>query len=232
MSGHAAHFSGRRVVHLAAETRAIGAPLRRGNAVDCQTVKQGKISRVPHLQRSIHVGFAKGIQGLARNLLHEMTQENEINVGINEPGVGRMRGLLIAGQFQGLVGTAPSAATQTGAQSRSVRQNLPHRNGLLAVGGEGREVMGQGLLWVDAPALNQPGHRWRRGQHLGQRGSIINRVQAGRLQRWIHRAVPIGPGIHHPVALQPEDSARATIRGDGLHDGPVDGRELLTAKNR
>ena len=147
-------------MHLATETRAVGAPFRRCNTVDCQTVKQGTISRVPHLQRSIHVGFAKGVQGLARDLLHELAQENEINVGIDEPGVRWVRWLLVAGQFQSLVGTAPSAATQTGAQSRGVRQNLSYRDGLLAVGGEGREIMRQGVL-VGLSAFGVGTFPWR-----------------------------------------------------------------------
>ena len=105
-------------------------------------------------------------------------------------------------------------------------QQLTHRNVLLPILCEFREIMRHRIVGLDLPFSNQLHHACSRGNHLGQRRHVENRVQRHFLASWFERAISERLSVDHPpVVPHHHHGARNIAPLNGVLDDGIDHSE-------
>ena len=109
-----------------------------------------------------------------------------------------------------------------------MRQQVPDGNAILPValeaGDVGRDAIGKPQLSV----FNQLHHRGRRGDDLGERGEIEDRVERHRLDRRPKGTVPHRLAVHHAIADSRDDHRAGKLAiGNRLRHQRLDQRQAV-----
>ena len=124
--GHAAHVTRGRVVHHAAQRRAVlSACARWARCAAAPSVGRRQEHRLLHAQRQEHVLPRVIGEQLAAEPVHDLAQQDEIDVAINEAHAGRTGRLGGAGQADAGVVAGPGRFERhVGLQAREMREQV------------------------------------------------------------------------------------------------------------
>ena len=220
--GHAAHHSRRRVVHNPAQRHAV-LVLRRRNARAPALRRQEP--RLTHAQRPEDLLLGEFIERLAAHHAHDLAQQNEIDVAVNEM-FARRRARLVGQRhsYAGLVPIPGRFQVEVRAQSREVRHQIAYRDAALAAL-EFRQVLGHAVAQPHLALLEQLHDRRRRGDHFRQRGRVEDRILAHRLAPRFHCPLAVRFSIQHsPWLPHQHHRARRLACRDRLFDGRIESR--------
>jgi hypothetical protein len=109
-------------------------------------------------------------------------------------------------------------------------EELADGDRVFAVGGERGQVSGDGRVKFEASALDQLHDGSGGGDHLGEGGGVVNRVEGERLGVGHYCAPAVGAGVGLAGALDPKDAAGNLIGRDGVGHRGIHGREFLGQK--
>ena len=244
VAGDAAHTASRWIVHDAAQerNRRVACPERsRGVAGPRQWAaplgrrdarlqrRRRQEHRVVHRQRIEDVRLRVAIEALAADAAHDVAEQEEIDVAVDEPLARLRRGRQIARAANRLVGAAEfDFERQIGRQSRRMRQQMEYGDRLLAVRAELGDELRDGIAQTNAPLLHELHHARRRRHDFGQRGEIEDRVVGDRLGRRRDRATTERALVENAVAASDEhDGTRQFVARNRGVDERRDRRERL-----
>jgi hypothetical protein len=114
---------------------------------------------------------------------HDVTEEEEVDVAVDEALAGRRGRDFLDRQIDGGVVALPRVKIDVRPQSRNVRQEMANRDAALAIPIESRHQRRHWIVEPEPARFDQLHYRGRRGHHLGQRREIEDRIDGHRLDR-------------------------------------------------
>ena len=229
--GDAAHAARRRVVNHATERRLfriVAGPRRHRGAPlggrDSRPPRGRRIEAgVVHAERLEDFTHEKLVERRAARAMHDLAQQEEVDVAVDEALAGRGGRHFLAGQLDGGVVPLPRIGkVHVGPEAADVRQQVADRDAALAVALEARHVPRHRIVQPDATLFHQPHHGGRRRDHLGQRREVEDRIGGHRLGRGDDGALAVGLLEQDDVApANQHDRARHLPGLDGLEDERV-----------
>ena len=172
-----------------------------------------------------------GVEGQTAGDPHELTEYDEVDVAVEKRAAGHADEFLRASTLDGGGVTGPSRRSRkAGAQAGVVGEKLADGDRIFAVGGERGQVSGDGRVKFEAAALDQLHDGSGGGDHLGERGGVVDRIGGERLGGGHYRALAVGAGVGLAGAFDPEDAAGNLIGRDGVGHRGIHGREFLGQK--
>ena len=151
------------VVHAAADhaARRRGLVLRRGDPVELG--RRRVVAGVAHPQRPGDAVVDHLVQRLAGDELDQLAGRDHVQVGVEVRAARRVDQLGVVHGLDPRLGRRLAAPQrQPGREARGVGEQLAHGHGLLAVGGERRDVRRDGAVQVDpCPPRPAARGRWR-----------------------------------------------------------------------
>ena len=172
------------------------------------------------------------LQRLARDAPHDLAQDDEVDVAVDEARAGGRQRLQRDDGVERALVVRPAARRDAGRQGGIVGHELADGDVALAVGGEGRPVGGGRPVEIDLAALDELLDGHRRRHHLGERGGVVDRVERGRLDVGHHRALAVGLAQHDAVTDAQHDHAAYQVAGrDLLVDDGADRLRRLAGRH-
>ena len=167
---------------------------------------------VSHLQRREDVFVGEGVHRHPADPLDQLPEGDEPHVGVTEPGARRGFEFQTGDAFECLrlaVGVVGQGVV--GDQSGGVEQELLDGHRLLAPDGERRPVFCHRVARFQLPLLDQEHDRGRRGDRLGQRRQVEDRVRG----HWCLL------GLHRPLAVRLAENNRVVADDQHHRTGTV-----------
>ena len=220
VAGNAAHIARGGVMHHAAQRRLVFGQLLGGRDARHQRGRRLE-HRVLHTERLEDV-LARVIRDhLAAQAVHELAQQDEIDVAVDEPRARGSGGRIGVGQLDAVLVAGPrNLERHVRLQAREVRHQVA--DGDVAVAAlELRNVLGDLVVQPELALFEQLHQRRRGGHDLGERGAVEDRIDGHRFELRNDRPVAVGLAVNH-LSVVPDDQDRA--RQPSLLDGVVYGR--------
>ena len=225
MSRHSTHAPRRWIMHHAAKHRVIVIVFR-GSSLRFPT-RWRTIPRVHHPQRHKNTLCRIFVQRHAGNPLHERSQRDEVDVGIQKARARRIGGLFDERHAVSRLLPFPAVfEIKIFPQPRIVDEKLAHRDVFLSVHGKLRKILPDGIVQLDLALLKKPHHAGCRRNHFRQRRQIENRFRRHRLAAGLYRAGAVGFAVDH-LSVMPHQqySARNLTFANRTLNNRIDNRE-------
>ncbi len=231
VTGDAAHAACRRVVHDSAQQRRLGRVARRARhpfaslgRCNSRELRRRRVEPgLCHTQRLEDFAPRVLVERLTAHARNDMPEEEEVDVAVDETLTGRRRRHFVHREGERRVVALPWIEIDVRPQSGNVRQQMPDRDGALAVALEARHEAGHGIVEPNPSLLYQPHHRRRRRNDFGQRRQVEDRVQRHPFRRGIDGAIAVCLFVQHLVAAADEhDCAGRLSCGDRFLDEAID----------
>ena len=199
MPGHAAQGIGPWVVHLT--DHPVTLTLLGGGTSPLEPLGRA-VGGVVHAQRSEDLLGRKAVQRPPVHHPDQLAEHDVAHVGVVELGARLVNQGQVPDALPGLLRAVGVVGHRVvGDQSPAVQQQLLDGHGLLAIGGEGRDVAADRIREVDLPAFDQQHNAGRTADDLAAAGHVEDRVGGHRRCRGLDRPVAVGLAVQGLVAL-------------------------------
>lgn len=197
MPCHAAHVPCGGIMDRAAQERALDD--FRGS--DPRAPFRGRVEGgFRHPQRQEHLFAGELVQRSSRHHAHDLAQQDEVDVGVDEPLSGLGHGLVHErfGDAR-LIARPLRFKVEIGPHSGEMREQLPDGDVALAAL-EAWQILGDAVVQPHFALLEELHQRSRSGHHLGERSRVEDRVRGHRLAGGHKRAVAVRLEMQHGSA--------------------------------
>ena len=219
VTGHTAHAARRGIVNDPAQ-HAVGRLLRGRDARELAGWRE--IAGVPHPQRRVDLGGDEFVKLALADALHDLAQQDEVDVAVTNDDAGRVGRLLHAGQREASLVAAPRRrGRQARPKAGRVREQMAHGNAGGAFTLELRDVRPHGVGQLDLSAFDEQQHRGRGGDDFGERGGVEDGVFVHRFDCWDERSFAEGLVVAEALTFEPQDGAGNVFLRDGVGNGGV-----------
>ena len=183
--------------------------------------------RVFHAERLEDVLLGVLVERLAADPPHNLAEQKEVDVAVDEAGAGRCRRHFLDSPLDGGVGADPLVEIDVRPEARDVRQQVADGDVGFAVALESRNEGRHAIDEAQLALLDQHHHARRRRHHLGQGGDVEHRVERHRLGRRHQRPVADRFLINDAIAdANQDDGARQAFLADLVANQRLDRVEL------
>ena len=181
-----------------------------------------------HAERTIEGLGGVFVQALAGDAFDEFAQQNEIRVAVDEAIAGRIHQRFVVDfPHQRVFAAERGGKWRIGRESGSVREQHANCDLVFAVRGELRHIARKRIVETNFAFLEETHDGRRRGEELGERGEIENRVGSHALAMRDERAFAECFAVNHMAAMADEKNASGDFAIlDGGFDNRVENRKI------